>query len=264
MQGLPAADPALARRIEAAEAAHAALLARSPGCEALPVMGGQALFAGVGSPATHALGIGVYGPVTAAEFDTMEEFFRERGSASLIDLCPLCDLTVIEQVRRRGYRVIEFNHVLARRVISGETFRWPQNVSLGGVDTEEEAEIWRDVLARGFANSDDPPEELRRVTACFPASGRKILAWLDGVPAGGAAAAVVDGTAFFYGATTLVAARRRGVQPALLQARLMYAAQQGADLAVVCVLPGSSSHRNCERLGFELIYTRTNLIREWE
>jgi hypothetical protein len=28
------------------------------------------------------------GPADEAEFDSMEEFFRSRGSACLIDLCP--------------------------------------------------------------------------------------------------------------------------------------------------------------------------------
>ncbi len=54
------ADTALARRIEHGEALNAA------GCgEWLAVAGGYAAFSGVGSPLTHAIGLGLDGPFRA-------------------------------------------------------------------------------------------------------------------------------------------------------------------------------------------------------
>ena len=64
------------------------------------------------------------------------------------------------------------------------------------------------------------------------------------------------------GATTAPAHRRRGVQAALLSARLADARAAGCDIAVVTTLPGSKSQQNVQRQGFELLYARATLVRE--
>ena len=64
----------------------------------------------------------------------------------------------------------------------------------------------------------------------------------------------------FTGAATLPAHRRRGVQTALLAARLA-AAAAGCDLAVITTAPGTRSQRNAQRQGFDLLYTRAILIK---
>ena len=87
------------------------------------------MFAGVGSPLTHALGIGMNGAVSDEEFDRLEAFFRERGSPSLIDLCPMADLSVIEQVTRRGYKLIEFNNLMLKRLAhAAQSFVPPEDL----------------------------------------------------------------------------------------------------------------------------------------
>ncbi len=54
----------------------------------------------------------------------------------------------------------------------------------------------------------------------------------------------------------------KGVQSALLRARLDQARQAGCDLAVICTQPGSGSQRNAERQGFSVAYARTMMVRE--
>jgi hypothetical protein len=51
--------------------------------------------------------------------------------------------------------------------------------------------------------------------------------------------------------------RRRGLQSALIRARMRYAAEHGCDLAMLVAEPGSHSQRNAERRGFRIAYTRT-------
>ena len=65
-----------------------------------------------------------------------------------------------------------------------------------------------------------------------------------------------------FGAATAPAHRRRGVQTALLSARLADAAAAGCDIAVVTTQPGSKSQQNVQRRGFDLLYTRAVLVRE--
>jgi GNAT superfamily N-acetyltransferase len=82
-----------------------------------------------------------------------------------------------------------------------------------------------------------------------------------GVPAGAAAMFVHEGVGLLAGASTAPEFRRRGVQAALLAARLTDAARTGCDLAMMVALPGSSSQRNAERRGFRIGYTRTKWCR---
>jgi hypothetical protein len=51
------------------------------------------------------------------------------------------------------------------------------------------------------------------------------------------------------------------VQTALLRARLTAAAAAGCDVAVVTTQPGSKSHRNVQRQGFDLLYARAILVK---
>ena len=63
------------------------------------------------------------------------------------------------------------------------------------------------------------------------------------------------------GAGTLPAFRRRGVQKALARTRLQDARAAGCLYAVVTTQPGSTSHANMQRTGFDLAYTRAVLVK---
>ncbi|MCV7070946.1 GNAT family N-acetyltransferase, partial [Mycobacterium rufum] len=53
---------------------------------------------------------------------------------------------------------------------------------------------------------------------------------------------------------------QRGVLGALLHRRLRDAAELGCDLAVVTTAPASTSQKNVQRTGFQLLYTRAVLV----
>ena len=84
---------------------------------------------------------------------------------------------------------------------------------------------------------------------------------IPGEIAGGGSIRITERVAQLSGAATLPAHRRRGVQSALLRARLHDASRQGCDLAVVTTEPGSKSQANVQRVGFALLYARAVLIR---
>ena len=83
----------------------------------------------------------------------------------------------------------------------------------------------------------------------------------DGVIAGGASLRLADGIAQFAGAATAPAHRRRGIQTALLTARLADATAAGCDVAVITTQPASKSQQNAQRQGFDLLYTRAVLVK---
>jgi ribosomal protein S18 acetylase RimI-like enzyme len=91
---------------------------------------------------------------------------------------------------------------------------------------------------------------------------QRYLATLDGVPAGGGSMRITDGIAQLTGAGTAPAFRRRGIQSALLAARLADATTAGCDVAVITVQPGSRSQQNAQRRGFDLLYTRAVLVKQ--
>jgi GNAT superfamily N-acetyltransferase len=63
--------------------------------------------------------------------------------------------------------------------------------------------------------------------------------------------------ALLAGAATVPEMRRRGLQTALIEARMQYAADHGCDLLMIVAEPGSQSQCNAERNGFRVAYTRT-------
>jgi len=257
-------DRVLAARLEKAEAANGFELARLA-VEAIPdaafesLAGGTAIFAGVGSPMTHALGIGMSGRVPQEEMERLEAFYRERGSPCLMDLCPMADDSVLAFVQNRSYRIIEFNNVLARRIEPDETFERSSSLHLASTDEKLQ---WSRVVSQGFAEYVPVTESQ---VSSMAAMCRDIQCWIarESEPVGGAAMSIQDGAALFFGDAVLTAARRKGWQSLLIRERLAVAQEAGCDLAMVSVLPGSASHRNYERAGFQLIYMRVNLLREF-
>lgn len=91
-----------------------------------------------------------------------------------------------------------------------------------------------------------------------------MLAVVDGRVVGGATVTAHGPVTGMSGAATLPGFRRRGVQTALLCARLAWAAQRGGGLAFSVTQPGSASQRNLERAGFRVVYSRTKLVRAAE
>ena len=51
--------------------------------------------------------------------------------------------------------------------------------------------------------------------------------------------------------------RGRGLQTALLESRMSYAADRGYERAMMVTEAGSQSQRNAERKNFRIAYTRT-------
>ncbi len=265
-------DVPLARRLETAEAEGAAgcartLAQRRPESRAAveAVAGGYAIFAGVNSPVTQAVGLGLNGPVTEAEVERLEEFYRSRGDAVRVELSPLADTSLVELFGRRGYRVTEFSNVLIRRLGPNES--WPPAPPSVHVEQigEQDATLWGRTVAQGFAAQFPVTPQILESIELFSwnPGATCFLARIDGEPAGGAALSIRDGIAGMFGASTLPAFRNRGVQTALLQRRLAVAGAAGCDLALTITQPSSTSQRNAERQSFSVAYTRVKFARAW-
>ncbi len=253
------ADLQLARRIEAAEAANArGCTAIHPEAATLEVAGGCAVFVGAASPLSHAVGIGLHGPVAEFELDRLEAFFRSRGAKVSIELCPLADPAMLETLGKRGYCITEFNNVLVKR-LSGTTVVLTPRVRLALAD---EVDKWSHTVGMGFFEASDLTTEemdVGRAICAMPGAMCYLAATEAGELAGGAAAAIHGPLATLFADSTIARHRRIGLHGELIAARLNEALAQGCELATAATLPGSGSQRNYERMGFQVVYTRVTL-----
>lgn len=227
------------------------------------IAGGVAFFGGVDYPANQIVGMGLYGEVSAADLDRVEEFFRSRGAASTVVLSPVADESLRTLLGQRGYRIAEFNSVLIRRIDPNDSFALPAGVAIERV-TPQTLKPWMSAIAKGFEQDIAVAEEVFGGLAALPGA-LAFLARIDGTVVGGCGGRVIPQAriAALFGTATLPEYRCRGVQTALIAKRLHEAAKAGCEYAVVSTLPGSGSQRNMERRGFRLAYTKLVMTRDW-
>jgi hypothetical protein len=246
----------LARLMETTEAQNVAAWA----AEHIAAGGGIASFAGPASPISHAIGVGMNGQVTKGDIDQIEEFYNTRGAASNIDLCPLADPSLMEELGRRGYRITEFNNVLVT-ALPKDVENPADSVRIVNIS---EAELWTRTMITGFFERDElTPDELALGYAVFqmPHAG-PFLAEVDGIPAAAGAACANGPVLYLFGDSTLPVFRRKGLHLSLIRSRLKWRAANGCTLAFASTLPGSGSQRNYCRAGFTIAYTKLNMCRE--
>ena len=217
--------------------------------------GGYVVFDGADSPVTQAFGLGVLGELTPAVLDEVEAFFRERDAAVQLEISPFAGVEAFDLLVGRGYRPIEISNVMYRPVVESDA-------ALGAglsVRLAMDGDEWGALAARGWTYEHPELETFVRAanelvlnkadTFCF-------IGTVDGVPGAAGSLCLHNGVALFSGAATVPELRRRGLQSALFQERMRFAAAQGCDLAMVVVEVGSDSQRNALRSGFQVSYTR--------
>ncbi|MFC7261404.1 GNAT family N-acetyltransferase [Streptomyces lutosisoli] len=271
-------DVAMARRIEGMEAqlmaaaAEAACLRRADdGGFVMRVAGGVATFTEDGSPFNKIAGLGFDGVPDAAALDRIERAFADHGAPVQAEVSTLADPAVGALLAERGYRPASFENVLGLALDGVQERVAPSGIEVR-VGRDEEFDAWLDVAAEGFAHPDDqgvpsheefPRQVLANAERDLAAAGVvHYIALCDGTVAGGGSLRIADGVAQLAGAATAPAHRRRGVQAALLSARLADAASAGCDIAVVTTQPGSKSQQNVQRRGFHLLYPRAVLVKQ--
>jgi hypothetical protein len=259
-------DLALARRLERAEGrgnadfveTRAKVFPASGACW-IEVAGAYAMFDGPKSPITQTFGLGLFDKITAAELDTIEEFFRKRGAPIDHEISPLADPALLPLLNERGYHPIEFTSVMRRPIRDGIRIVTPRNDRIRvRLIRANEVELFAQTSAKGWSEFTEfagSIVEFAQIQAQKSGS-HSFIAELDGKPIATGALILNDGVALLAGASTIPEGRKQGAQLALLESRLRYAAEHGCDLAMMGAVPGSASQRNAERQGFRIAYTR--------
>src|SRR5271169_5008783 len=178
----------------------------------------------------------------------------------------MADISRYEQLGSRGYRVIELSNVLYRSIEApARPTVLPPGIEIRRAAANE-ARFWAETVSQGFAEHFPVTEELIKIMEMFSQrpSDRAYLAYADGKIAGGAALCTHNNIAGCFGASTLPDFRRRGIQTALLETRLADAAAADCNIAMSIAQLNSPSHRNIERQGFQVAYTRSKFMRKWD
>jgi GNAT superfamily N-acetyltransferase len=262
----------LARTLEGTEshwaAAYAESLARlRPGSdfEVIDVAGGRAVFVGVNSPLSEAKALGFSGPVTDDDFERLEAVYAPRHAAVKVVVCPLADASLWTGLGRRGYRPSEFESLLVRPITASDQdlMATAPGVEVRPCAPDEESLYCRVVAPNFFGEGELPDDQRDLFTAMSGVPGYiPYLGFVEGQPAGGGALLVFGRLALLAGAATLPPFRNRGLHAALSRARFAEAGRRGCTLAVQGALPGSTSQRNAERLGYRVAYTKLTMMRE--
>ena len=228
------------------------------GAEWIEVGGAYAMFDGVESPLTQTFGLGMFEDATEEHLDRLETFFKDHGAPVFHEVSPMADLSLLGLLADRGYHPIELTSVMYQELASEPTLRADPGITTRRID-EGEADLWAETAARGWATEYEGLGEfmlaLGKIVARTKGS-HPFIAEIDGEAVGAAGFSIYDDVCILAGASTAPEARRRGVQNALLAARLNYARAHGCNLATMAALPGSQSQKNAQKNGFLIAYTR--------
>jgi GNAT superfamily N-acetyltransferase len=278
------ASGTMAARIERAECDTVLAFAAQQQAGGRDVMiqeigGASAVFAGPGQPINKLAGLG-FAPIDEDGLARVERAYDARNAELRVELATLADPSVGILLTRRGYELAGYENVLGLALggglVDSLTPAREADIARGVIVTRagaDETRPWIETVADGFSHPDHfdgpPPTESfdrDQIVEVFLGSSHVegmalYLARRDGAIAGGGSTRISNRLVQLSGAATLPAHRRRGVQSALMRARLLDAARDGCDLAIVTTEPGSKSQENVQRVGFELLYARAVLIR---
>jgi ribosomal protein S18 acetylase RimI-like enzyme len=264
-------DKAFARRLEAVEEVPQVEYARvfrksrpEIGAAEEEICGGHMIFAGLGSPIGRVTGAGLDRPFTADDLDRIEQFYGAHKAPSQVDLTPLHEPTVFEMFKQRGYAIAELNNVLFRKLEAAEKLPpAPAGCEIRRSHIEEaeaagaivESAFFPDGAPEAFRGLMTPQYEMERALPFVASVNGKLVACGTGL-------VIPEHKVFaLCGAGTQADFRRRGLQTALLRARMAAAVEAGCEYAVVVTQGGSASQRNVERLGFQVAYSKVTVIK---
>jgi len=158
---------------------------------------------------------------------------------------------VVNELLQRGYRPTAHLCFLAARAATPPPGNRTDNIRRWESD---EANSFLDLLEQG--SGAEIPAEVRAAKAPYYCTDRfrTFVASVDGYPVAWATMYVTDDQehGYFANAFTHEEFRGRGIQRDLLRARMHDAVELGLETLVTDVEPGTTSLRNCRRVGFQM------------
>lgn len=225
-----------------------------------------------GAPGTWtnlAVGMGLDGPVPDRVMDDLIDWFVPHGVEPRLELCPFADPTLITGLAKRSFVLRGFENVFFRTLDPTDTIRplaaHPPEVSIVRVDQADDRRImeWARTVSSGFAMGREPTEAEVELTAAMARHPRSVTfaALCDDRVVGGGSIEIFGTIGTLFALSTAPEYRRKGIQQAIIAARLNHAASVGVKVATISSRPGVATERNARRMGFQVGYTKVVLVR---
>lgn len=239
--------------------------------ESRPVRsGGVMCRAGPGNWMNYATGLGMNGPVGIEELHELVAFYEERGIEPRIEVCPFVDESLRAGLEELGFVVRLFELVFVRELEPGvriEPINAPgPEARIEVLDPSDDAMVraCADVTIPGFLpEGEKVPDDWFEmfVRSVRHPRTRTVLALVGDRVVGTASMELSAPVGALFGAVTTPEMRGKGVQQALIAARLNMLAGHGAKLASIGSRPGVATERNVRRMGFQLAYVKLAMTR---
>ncbi|WP_211462762.1 GNAT family N-acetyltransferase [Collimonas silvisoli] len=270
--------PELAHTLEAAEATHLSRqvaayrqLSGREECRAIAICGGVAALTdpAFGRKLNHVTGLGMGAPVSRGQLAQLETIYAAQGLETQCDVCPHADSSTLTVLAERGYAVNAFSNTYVSHLTPADSYA----AAHSGIEIiTDRALVTPTFVSNSIAGFSvqavsRPPILLETLAQIALQRSDTFLfaATIDDKVAGTAGMSLIETPlgrlAHLYIASTLPLYRGRGIQLALLHARLAAARDAGCTLASVTARPANTSARNTERAGFSLAYTKSTFIK---
>jgi len=259
--------PELCALLERAQASQNIAIARAlavhdpaTGATARELPGAIEVFFGEGHPLNQGLALGLGGALDDATLDDLETSLGRGGHPVVVELTPGADADLGRRLARRGYYIRQFQSVWMRELdrLAEPAPRGPFVVRAAA---RGEATLFARLVMAGFTDQDAlPPDGAPLFLPPVEAAGTTaFIAWHGTDPVAGGTMGLAGDVAALSGAAVLPAFRGRGLQRALIEARLAAAREGGARLAVSATVPASASAENLVRAGFRPAYPKVEM-----
>ena len=189
--------------------------------------------------------------------ETLARWYAEHDVKPTFELVPGHDKSLGQELTRLGFYQSGFHaSLIGKPDPDGYEGSEP---AIERIATAEALEDYLDAYVAGWGTPEKHRAQFKsNVSPCLEQAGWSLyLARVDGRPAAAATLYVHDGIGYLADSTTDPSFRCRGLHAALLRRRMHDAALAGASLAFSGAEPFSSSHRNMERVGMRLQFTRS-------
>lgn len=212
------------------------------------------------------VGFGGTDHVQTTQLRQLEALYAPIGLCPEIHLSPFADPSTVQSLLSSGYveKGVLSTYVCTREELPVDLQQQPLEADVIVAPAHaSETKSFIQASVAGFEDEGRAPALLRILAeiATLRADTRLFVAKVNKEIAGTAALAVIDmpcgQVGYLYLDSTLPPHRGRGVQQALMRARLLEARKCGLTLAMTTTRLHTGSGRNAERAGFRLAYTTT-------
>jgi len=229
------------------------------GASVLKIGNGYALYHGPDSAMTAASSIGTGDGNYQQELAAVEDFYLSRACRPRLWTNPTTNPEFLRLLYSRGYRPVTTVQTWIRSAWRIPTISLADDIAVRVVD-EIESDIWIQTVAAGFQENQETvnapvpdPTADAFFSFAFAPGFTAVLAFRNNQPAGGGVLAQGHGLAILRTASTRFQHRGKGVQRALIAARLQYAIESGSQvcLATTSIDPADHSAKNMALFGFQ-------------